>query len=135
MSRVLLVLSLTLITMDRAQCLYALLTEAAIDYGSVVTVTMMFVQHENSCTVLPYGALVTQIIQYAKVNTDGMIELALKKGPITTHHLNASNAHLQDAVPALRPQRRRMTRADGASTSASQVERLSRIEAMLHMYG
>jgi hypothetical protein len=84
MSHVLLVLSLTLITMDKARCLYALLTEATIDYGSVVTVTMMFVWHVDSCTTLPYRALVTRIIQYARVNIDDMVELAPEKGLITT---------------------------------------------------
>jgi hypothetical protein len=47
MSCVLPVLSLTLITMDRARCLYALLTEAAINYRSVVMVTMMSVRHAD----------------------------------------------------------------------------------------
>jgi hypothetical protein len=64
-----------------------------------------------------------------------MVELALEKGPITAQYLNASNAHLRDAVPALRPQRQRTARADGASTSASQDQQLDRIEAMLQTYG
>jgi hypothetical protein len=87
MSRVLQILSLTLITMDRARCLYALLTEAAIDYGSIIMVTMMSIRHVDSCTTLPYGALVTWIIQHARVVTDGMVELAHEKKPITNSTL------------------------------------------------
>jgi hypothetical protein len=122
MSHVLLVLSLTMITMDRAQCLYALLTETSIDYGSVVTVAMMSVRHADSCTTLPYGALIMQIIQHAGVDTEGMIELAPEKGPITARYLNASNAHLRDAAAAPRPRRQSTTRVDRASTSTSQED-------------
>jgi hypothetical protein len=64
-----------------------------------------------------------------------MIELAPEKGPITARYLNASNAHLQDATPAPRPLQRRTARADGASTSASQEDRLGRIETTLEAYG
>ena len=60
-----------------------------------------------------------------------MIELALEKGPIIARYLNASNAHLRDVAPALRPRWRRTARADGASTSTSQDEQLDKIEAML----
>jgi hypothetical protein len=74
MSRVLPVLSLTMITIDRARCLYALLIETSIDYGFVVTVTMMSVRHVDSCTALPYGALITWIVQHAGVDTEGVIE-------------------------------------------------------------
>jgi hypothetical protein len=42
-SRVLPVISHTMITIERAHCLYAMLTEAPIDYGSMVTTTMMSV--------------------------------------------------------------------------------------------
>jgi hypothetical protein len=90
----------------------------------------MSVRHVNSCTVLPYGAL-TRIVQHARVAIDGMVELVPKRGPIIARYLNASNAHLRDAAPALRPRRRRTTKVDGASSSASQEERLDRIEAML----
>jgi hypothetical protein len=103
MSHVLLVLSLTMITMDRARCLYALLTKTSIDYGSVVTVAMMSVRHADSYTALPYGALIVRIILHTGVDNDGMIELALEKGPITSRYFNASNAHLWDVVPVLRP--------------------------------
>jgi hypothetical protein len=116
MSHVLLVLSLT---MDRARCLYTLLTETSIDYGSIVIVAMMSVRHVDSCTALPYGALITRIIQHTRVDIDGMIELPLEKGPVIVHYLNASNAHLRDAMPTPRPRRRRTVRADGASTSIS----------------
>jgi hypothetical protein len=103
MSCVLPVLSLMMITMDRARCLYALLTETSIDYGSMVTVVMMSIWHVDSCTTLPYGALITQIVQHAGVDTEGMIELAPKKRPITARYLNASNANLRDVAPAPRP--------------------------------
>jgi hypothetical protein len=135
MSRVLPVLSLTMITMDRARCLYALLTKTSIDYGFVVTVAMMSVQHADSCTTLPYGVLITWIVQHAEVDTDGMIELAPENGPITARYLNANNAHLRDVAPASRPRQRRTAKADGASTSASQEERLGRIETTLKAYG
>jgi hypothetical protein len=93
MSRVLLVLSLTMITMDRARCLYTLLTETIIDYGSAVVVTMMSVRHADSCTVLPYGALITRMIQHVEMDTDGMIELALKKG-LSPHAISMLAMHI-----------------------------------------
>jgi hypothetical protein len=62
MSRVLPVLSLTMITIDEARCLDTLLTETSINYGLVVIVAMMSVRHPDSCTALPYGALITRII-------------------------------------------------------------------------
>jgi hypothetical protein len=71
MSRVLPVLSLTMITMDRARCLYTLLTKTIIDYGSAVVVTMMSVRHADSCIVLPYRALITRMIQHVGMDTDG----------------------------------------------------------------
>jgi hypothetical protein len=80
-------------------------------------------------------ALVIRIIQHARVIMDGMVELAPNKGPITTRYLNASNTHIRDAALAPRPQRRRIAKADGASTSASPNERLDRIEATLQTYG
>jgi hypothetical protein len=60
-SRVLPVISHTMITIERAHCLYALLIEAPIDYGSVVTSTMMFVRLLDKGFALPYRALITQI--------------------------------------------------------------------------
>jgi hypothetical protein len=80
MSHVLPVLSLMMITIDRARCLYTLLTKATIDYGSVVTVTMMSIWHADTCTTLSYEALITRIIQNARVVTDYMVELAPDKG-------------------------------------------------------
>jgi hypothetical protein len=64
-----------------------------------------------------------------------MIELTPEKGPITARYLNANNAHLRDVVLAPRPRRRRTAKVDGASTSTSQEERLSRIETTLETYG
>jgi hypothetical protein len=43
--------------------------------------------------------------------------------------------HTLLSVPALRPQQRRIARADGASTSTSQEERLGRIETTFETYG
>jgi hypothetical protein len=39
-SQVLLVISHTMIIIERARCLYSLLTETSLDYGSVVTSTI-----------------------------------------------------------------------------------------------
>jgi hypothetical protein len=95
---------------------------------------MMSVRLVNSSTALPYGALITRIVQNAKAVTKGMIELAPKKGPITSCYLNVSNAHLQEPTQEPRPQRWRVARADGAFTSASQDEQLDRMEASLQTY-
>jgi hypothetical protein len=134
MSRVLPVLSLTMITMDRARCLYTLLTETIIDYGSAVVVTMMSVRHADSRIVLPYGALITRMIQHVGMDTDGMIELAPKKG-LSPHAISMLAMHIYGCVPALRPRQRRIARVDGASTSTSQEERLGRIETTFEIYG
>jgi uncharacterized BrkB/YihY/UPF0761 family membrane protein len=77
--------------------------ETSIDYGFVATVAIMSVWHADSCTALPYGALITRIIQHARVETEGMIELTPKKGLINARYLNASDVHLQEAAPAPRP--------------------------------
>ena len=58
-SRVLSVICHTMITIERARCLYALLTETPIDSSSVVTSTMMFVRLLEKGFELPYGALIT----------------------------------------------------------------------------
>jgi hypothetical protein len=50
-----------MITIERARCLYALLTEAPIDYDFVVTSTMMSVRLLDKVFALPYEALITQI--------------------------------------------------------------------------
>ena len=74
-SRVLPVISHTLITIDRAHCLYAQLTEAPIDYGYVVTSTMMFVRLLDKGFSLPYGALITRITVHFRVDTTGLREI------------------------------------------------------------
>ena len=58
-NRVLPVIIHTLITIERAHCLYTLLIEASIDYGSLVTSTMMSVWLLNKGFSLPYEALIT----------------------------------------------------------------------------
>jgi hypothetical protein len=58
-SRILLVISHTMITIERARYLYAMLIEAPIDYGFVVTTTMMYVRLLDKGFALPYGALIT----------------------------------------------------------------------------
>jgi hypothetical protein len=45
-------------------------------------------------TALPYGALITRIVEHVEVSTAGVRELASEKVPISMHFLNASNAHL-----------------------------------------
>ena len=93
-SQILPILSHTMITMERARCLYGLLTEASIDYGILVTATMMTVRHPDKSIALPYGVLITQIVEHARVSTEGMREVHPKKGPIDARFLNTSNAHL-----------------------------------------
>ena len=68
----LLILSHTMITMERARCLYAHLTEASIDYGSLVTTTMMIVQHTDKSIALLYRALISWIVEHVGVSTKGM---------------------------------------------------------------
>jgi hypothetical protein len=58
-SRALPVISHTMITIERARCLYAMLTEASIDYSSVVTTTMMSVRLLDKGFASPNGALIT----------------------------------------------------------------------------
>jgi hypothetical protein len=119
-----------MITMERAHYLYALLIEASINYGSLVTTTMMTVRHTDKSIVLPYGALITRIVEHVEVSTEGMREVHLEKAPINAHFLNASNAHLQEAEQEQRPRRpSRTTQADGATTRME--EHLDRIEASL----
>jgi hypothetical protein len=79
-SHILPMLSHTMITIDRARCLYTLLTKATINYGSVVMVTTMSVWHTDTCTTLSYEALITRIIQNVRVVTECMVELASEKG-------------------------------------------------------
>jgi hypothetical protein len=74
-SRVLPVISHTMITIERAHCLYAILTEAPIDYGSVVTTTMMSVRLLDKGFALPYGALITWIAEHIGVDMTGLREI------------------------------------------------------------
>jgi hypothetical protein len=74
-SRVLLVISHTMITIKRSRCVYTMLTEALIDYGSMVTTTMMSVQLLDKGFALPYGALITRIAEHAGVDTIGLREI------------------------------------------------------------
>jgi hypothetical protein len=63
------IVSLTSITIKRARYLYALLTETPIDFSSLVTTTMMVVRLVDQIIALPYGAMVTQIVEHAEVST------------------------------------------------------------------
>ena len=80
MSRVLPVISHTLITIERAHCLYAMLIEAPIDFGYVVTSTMMFVRLLDKAFALPYGALITRIALHFGVDTIGLKEIQPENG-------------------------------------------------------
>jgi hypothetical protein len=53
-SRVHLMLSHTIITIKQARCLYALLTETPINFGSLVTAAMMSIQLIDRGIALPY---------------------------------------------------------------------------------
>jgi hypothetical protein len=74
-SRVLPVISHTMITIERARCLYAMLTEAPINYSSVVTTTTMYVRLLDKGFALPYGALITWITEHARVDMTGLREI------------------------------------------------------------
>jgi hypothetical protein len=67
-SQVLPIISHTMITIKRARYLYALLTETPINYGSMVTSTMMYVRLLDKGFALPYEALITQIAEHFRVN-------------------------------------------------------------------
>jgi hypothetical protein len=94
-SRVLPVISHTMITIEKARCLYAMLIETPIDYGSVVTSTMMFVRLLDKGFVLPYGALITWIMVRFGVDMTGLEEVQPEKGAMGVRFLNASQAHLR----------------------------------------
>jgi hypothetical protein len=79
-SRVLSVISHTMITIERARCLYAMLTETPIDYDSVVTSTMMSVRLLDKGFALPYRALITQIAVHFEVDITGLKEMQPEKG-------------------------------------------------------
>ena len=89
----------TIITIERARCLYGLLTEASIDFGSLVTSTMMSVCLTDEGVALPYGALVTRIAEHTKVPMAGLRETQLERGPMGVRFLNASQAHLWEVEP------------------------------------
>jgi hypothetical protein len=93
-SRELSVINHTMITIERARCLYALLTETPIDYNSVVTSTMMSVRLLDKGFALLYRALITWITKHFRVDMTGLREVQLKKGAIGVRFLNASQAHL-----------------------------------------
>jgi hypothetical protein len=94
----------------------------------------MLVWLADTSTALPYGALITRIVQNAGVITEGMIELVPEKGPITSRYLNESNAHLREPAQESSPRRWRAAKANEAFTSASQDERLDKMEASLQTY-
>jgi hypothetical protein len=71
-SPVLPVISHTMITIERARYLYALLIETPIDYGSMFTSTMMSVQLLDKGFVLPYEDLTTRIKKHFKVDMIGL---------------------------------------------------------------
>jgi hypothetical protein len=94
-----------MITMERACCLYALLTETPIDYGSLVTTMMISVRLTDKDIALLYGALITQIAEHVKVPLVDLRELQPKRRPIGVCLLDVSNAHLWEAEQEKRPQR------------------------------
>jgi hypothetical protein len=96
-SWVLPVISHTMITIERACCLYALLTEASIDYSSLVTSTMMSVRLLDKGFALPYGALITRITEHFRVDMTRLREIQPEKGSMGVHFLNTSQAHLWEA--------------------------------------
>ena len=87
-------ISLMMITIERAHCLYTLLTKASIDFGSFVMSMMMSVLLMDPSPALPYRALITRIVEHAKVSTTSIRELALEKAPIGEHFLHACSPHL-----------------------------------------
>jgi hypothetical protein len=82
-----------MITIERAHCLYALLTEAPIDYGFVVTSTMMYVRLLDKGFALPYKALITRIAEHFRVDMTELREVQPKKAAMGVRFLNASQAH------------------------------------------
>jgi hypothetical protein len=69
------VISHTMITMERAHYLYALLTETPINYGFLVIAMMMSVQLMDKGIALPYRALITWIAEHVEVPMVGLKEL------------------------------------------------------------
>jgi hypothetical protein len=79
-----------MITIERARCLYALLTEASIDYSSLVTSTIMSVRLLDKGFALPYKALITWISEHFKVEMTRLWEIQPEKGSMGIHFLNKS---------------------------------------------
>jgi hypothetical protein len=96
-SQVLPVISHTMIMIERTLCLYAMLTETLIDYGSVVTSTMMSVRLLDKGFALPCGALITRIAVHLEVDMTGLNEVQPEKGAIAVCFLNTSQSHLREA--------------------------------------
>ena len=96
-SQVLPVISHTMITIERAHFLYSLLTKASIDYGSLVTSTMMSVRLLDKGFTLPYGALITRIAEHFRVGMTRLREIQPDKGSMGVCFLNASQAHIREA--------------------------------------
>jgi hypothetical protein len=89
-SRVLPIISHTMITIEKARCLYAMLTEDPIDYGSVVTTTMMSVRLLDKGFALPYKALITRITEHFRVDMTGLREIQPKKRAMGVHLFNTN---------------------------------------------
>jgi hypothetical protein len=129
-SWVLSIINHTMITIERAHYLYALLTKDPIDYGSVLTSTMMFVRFLDKGFTLPYEVLITWIAVRFKVDMAGLREVQLEKGVMGVRFLNASQAHLQEAEQEPRAQwPQRVARVGG--TPARLEERMDYFEASL----
>jgi hypothetical protein len=129
-SRVLSVISHTMITIERARCQYALLTKTPIDYGSVVTSTMMYVRLLDKGFALPCGALITRIAEHFRVDMIGLREVQLEKGAIGVRFLNASQAHLREVEQELRAQRQRRAAQVGRAPTRIE-ESMDHFEASL----
>jgi hypothetical protein len=79
-----------MITIEKACCLYALLTEVPIYYDSMVTSTMMSVRLLDKGFVLLYRALITKIVEHFRVDMIGLREVQPEKGAMGIRLLNAS---------------------------------------------
>ena len=63
-----------MITIERAHYLYTLLIMTPIDFGSLVSATMMSVQLTDQGIALTYGALIIHIAEYARLPIKGLRE-------------------------------------------------------------
>jgi hypothetical protein len=63
-SQILPVISRTIITIEKARCLYALLTKAPINFSSLVTSTLMSIRLTDKGVAFPHRPLVTQIAEH-----------------------------------------------------------------------